>query len=340
MTTDPRRAVDVFVVNPRTQDTAQYWANIANAIKWTDAYGFTGILLFTGNDTYVEPWIAANWVFERTKNSIPLVAVNPIYMHPFTVAKMISSFAYLYKRRTYLNMVTGTSLSSMDALGDGLSHAERYTRLREFAQITASLVASPKPVTYEGSYYKVKNLQLLPKIPQALQPRYLFAGHSEDATRAASSVGGTQLQMLPSNLEKLIVSARAVHFGVITRKDEAASWTAARSAFPEDEVGRRAQELSMANTDSVWKMRMKRASEMEDAGGMPGYWLEPFRAFKADCPYFVGAYREVRLLINKLVENGTESIVLDLPPKEEEFHHVSMALGQQTLKFTARESSL
>ena len=106
----PGRTVEVFTISPRTTDEHEYWVNIEQVIDWSEKFDCTGILLFTGNDTYVEPWIAGHSALVRTENLCPLVAVNPVYMHPFTVAKMISTFAYLYKRKTYLNMVTGTAL--------------------------------------------------------------------------------------------------------------------------------------------------------------------------------------------------------------------------------------
>ncbi len=94
-------SVGVFTISPRTKAVDQYWANIERAIDWSDKYDATGILLFEGNDTYVQPWLAANAAFAKTKNLCPLVAVNPVYMHPFTAAKMVSSFAYMYGRKTY-----------------------------------------------------------------------------------------------------------------------------------------------------------------------------------------------------------------------------------------------
>ena len=52
----------------------------------------------------------------------------------------------------------------------------------------------------------------------------------------------------------------------------------------------------MKNTDSIWKKKMRLASKIRDLKGSEavdestGYWLQPFRNFKADCPYFVGDY--------------------------------------------------
>jgi len=39
--------------------------------------------------------------------AVPLVAVQPVYMHPYSVAKMVSTLAFLHQRRVFLNMVAG-----------------------------------------------------------------------------------------------------------------------------------------------------------------------------------------------------------------------------------------
>ena len=86
--------------------------------RFGDRNGFAGILLFAGNDTLVEPWSMAQHILAHTAESSPLIAVNPIYMHPFTVAKIVSSFALLYRRKVYLNMITGTATSDLQGLGE------------------------------------------------------------------------------------------------------------------------------------------------------------------------------------------------------------------------------
>ena len=54
-----------------------------------------------------------------TERLSPLIAVNPISMHPFTAAKCISSLANLYSRKVFLNMVAGTALSPWTLTPDG-----------------------------------------------------------------------------------------------------------------------------------------------------------------------------------------------------------------------------
>lgn len=322
-------SVEFFVVHPRSFDPALYWKHIADTIEWSDRHGATGVLLFEGNDTYVQPWLAAQATFANTQRLSPLVAVNPVYMHPFTAAKMVSSFAYLFQRRTYLNMITGTALSYLDALNDQLDKEERYARLREYAELMTLLLQSQgEPVTYEGKYYQTKNLKLEPAVPAELQPVFYIAGQSEAAVETAKAIGAVQMQMLPAELDEgLTIGLTGIHFGIVARETEDEAWGAAREAFPPDAQGRRIQAFSMNNTDSAWKQRMMMAAKME-TGAKPGYWLEPFRNFKADCPYFVGSHSQVAELIANLVRAGIRHFILDVAHAEREFAEVAKATRQ------------
>lgn len=319
-------SIEVFTISPRTTKVEEYWKNIEQVIAWSDKYDATGILLFEGNDTFVQPWLASQATFTNTERLCPLVAVNPIYMHPFTAAKMISSFAYLYGRRTYLNMITGTALSYLEALDDHLDKAQRYDRLREYAELIARLTSSEgRPVSYEGQYYRTKNAKLEPAMPADLQPVFYIAGQSEPAMRVASAIGAVHMQMLPAKLDgDLTPGAQGIHFGIVTRSDPEAAWQAAREIFPPDEAGRRLQAFSMNNTDAVWKRRMMMAATMGE-GAREGYWLEPFRNFKADCPYFVGSHAQVAALVARLARGGIRHIILDIPRAEREFAEIDQA---------------
>ena len=66
---------------------------------------------------------------------------------------------------------------------------ERYSRLGEFILIVRQLLASTRPVTFQGKYYATNNLQLRPGLPPALMPEFLIAGQSDDARRVAAQTG-------------------------------------------------------------------------------------------------------------------------------------------------------
>lgn len=319
------KMIRTFAISPRTLEPDQYWRNIEDVGRWCGAYRFTGPLLFTGNDTFVEPWVAAQTVIDRYGVS-PLVAVNPVYMHPFSVAKMISSYAYSFGQRTFLNMVTGTSLSQHEALHDSLDHDEKYERLLEYIRIVQLLVErSPTGVDFAGDHYQVSNLALRPPISPELRPEFFVAGHSDKAKEVKKATGAVGMQMLmPGLVADLAPGTRGIHFGLLTRESEEAAWAAAEKRFPESERGRFVLERSMKNTDSVWKKRLKFAADANDQCDN-GYWLAPFRNFQADCPYFIGSHERVRDLVVSLVRSGVEHIILDVPADEQDFAEVAAA---------------
>ncbi len=315
------RIIRTFTISPRTLEKIEYWQNIRNVVKWSEKYGCTGILLFEGNDTYINPWLAAHASIIETNTLCPLVAVNPIYMHPFTTAKMVSSFALMYQRKVYLNMITGTALSYLEALNEDLSHDDRYERLWEYAQIICALLKSPRPVNFSGRFYKVSNLQLQPSIPSSLFPEFLLSGQSDAARRLCLDLNAIGLQMLHPEFEHGLINVRAIYFGIITRQDEDQAWEVAKRLFPENEEDQRVLDLSMKNTDSVWKRKMRLAAHQPDRADT-GYWLVPFRNFKADCAYVVGAYERIADVLVRLIRRGIDVFVLDIPAREEEFQHI------------------
>lgn len=331
----PGREIRVFTISPRTLDTTQYWQDIQHMIQWSDRYDCTGILIFTGNDTYIDPWIVAQTVLTETRQLSPLIAVNPVYMHPFTAAKMVSSFAYVWQRKVFLNMVTGTALSHLAALHDDLSHDERYLRLSEYIQLMQALLASPTPVTFSGQFYSCTNLQLLPPVPPQLRPEYLIAGSSEAALQIRAQTGAIGMQMLKPTLSRDLADDKAIHFGIVTRSETSEAWQAAQRHFPEDTLKQSMLDFSMNNTDSVWKRRLKIAADQPDKSDT-GYWLAPFRNFMADCPYVVGDYQQVAELLANLIVQGIDCFVLDIPAHEEEFQHIHAAFALAKLMLAQR----
>src|SRR5690349_15631608 len=87
-------------------DGASYMARVLDVARWSDQVGCRGILVYADN-SQLDPWLLSQIIVTHTRSLCPLVAVQPIYMHPYTVAKMVASIAHLYGRRMYLNMVAG-----------------------------------------------------------------------------------------------------------------------------------------------------------------------------------------------------------------------------------------
>jgi alkanesulfonate monooxygenase len=315
----------IFPAVSRNRDPAKYVEELMRIAHFSDRNGFSGILLFAGNDVFVEPWSMAQHILAHTQRSSPLIAVNPIYMHPFTAAKLVSSFALLYGRKVYLNMITGTATSDLHGLGDEHSHESRYSRLGEFISLVRELLTSARPVNFKGQFYTTNHLQLRPRLPAALMPEFLIAGQSDDARRISTEMQCLMMQMLPPNLDEGI-KAPGLNFGIFAREERDQARRAAKLRFRDSAENRELLKLTMENTDSVWKRRLNEAGQNGELHEN-GYWLLPFLTFQADCPYLVGSYAEIGAKLRSFAEKTVGTIILDVVADEQELHHVCKALA-------------
>jgi alkanesulfonate monooxygenase len=291
----------VFPAISRNRDPKKYVGELLRVAEFADRNGFEGILLFEGNDVFVEPWAMAQHIMAETTRSSPLIAVNPVYMHPFTAAKFVSSLAQLYGRKVYLNMITGTAVSDLQGLGDEQSHGERYVRLGEFVALMRQLLSSPRPVNFEGRFYRASNLQLRPRLPAELMPEFLIAGQSEAAQRVAKETGCIKMQMLPPDLDRGL-SAPGMNFGIFARESREEARQAAKARFRDNPDDRELLTLTVANSDSTWKRSLYDGQSGELADN--GYWLLPFLTFQADCPYLVGSFTEIGAKLKEFAAKG------------------------------------
>jgi alkanesulfonate monooxygenase SsuD/methylene tetrahydromethanopterin reductase-like flavin-dependent oxidoreductase (luciferase family) len=179
-------------------------------------------------------------------------------------------------------------------------------------------------VTFKGTFYQVDGLQLLPGIPSDLQPVFLLSGQSEAARQVTRDTKTIGTQMLSPTFEHGLNDARAINFGVLTRPTEQEAWQVANDTFPDDEEEQMIQEFSMQNTDSMWKKRMAMAAKLPDDTAS-GYWMGPFRNFRADGPYLVGSYARTAEVFSALIRAGIHIFIIDLTPREEEYVHIAKA---------------
>ncbi len=122
------------------------WNGWQRFSKWADDAGWEAILVYTDN-LLVDPWLVSQLIIQNTKQLRPLVAIQPIYMHPYSVAKMVTSFSMLYGRAVYLNFVAGGFKRDLQALNDTTPHDLRYQRIIEYATIIRTFVGqSPRNV--------------------------------------------------------------------------------------------------------------------------------------------------------------------------------------------------
>src|SRR5262249_26682871 len=94
---DPRRKIRVFSTCPQSSDhtSADYLKRVIDVARWSEANGCEGILVYTDN-RILDPWLVAQNIIQNTSRLCPLIAVQPVYMHPYSVAKMVTSLGFLH----------------------------------------------------------------------------------------------------------------------------------------------------------------------------------------------------------------------------------------------------
>ena len=237
---------------------AKYVDELMRVARFSDRNGFAGILLFAGNDTLVEPWSIAQHILAHTAESSPLIAVNPIYMHPFTAAKFVSSFALLYRRKIYLNMITGTAASDLHGLRRTAFPSRQIYKTGRIHPHCASTVDQHQTREFQRKVLQDGQLQLRPGLPPALMPEFLIAGQSDDAHRIAKQMGCLMMQMLPPNLDEGI-NGPGVNFGIFAREGRNEARREAKLFFQDSAEKRELLKYTMKNTNSVWKRRLNDA---------------------------------------------------------------------------------
>lgn len=309
--------LEIFSTCPQSKDfdPSAYVGHVIDIARWSEDAGCTGILVYTDNGL-VDPWLVAQLILQNTTRLRPLIAVQPVYMPPYTAAKMVASYGFLHNRGVYLNMVAGGFKNDLHALNDTTPHDDRYVRVMEYTLVMKRLLESPDPVTFEGKYYTVRNLRMTPPLPSALFPGILISGSSPAGVAAAQAMDATAIAYpKPAHEEadaRVDGPRRGARIGIIARPNAQEAWRVAMDRFPPDRKGQLTHKLAMAVTDSQWH---KQLSQMENAAASPDnpYWLWPFQNYQTFCPYLVGSYEQTAEEVARYIAKGYRTFILDVP---------------------------
>jgi len=317
-------ALQVFSTCPSSLTAPEdYVRKVTEVARWSESAGCAGILVYTDN-TLVDPWLVSQIIIRSTESLCPLVAVQPVYMHPYSVAKMVASLAFLHGRRVFLNMVAGGFKNDLAALNDTTPHDYRYQRLVEYTGIVQRLIEGGS-VTFEGEFYAVKGLTLNPRVPPELRPGVLVSGSSAAGMQAALEMGAVAVKYPepPERAEAELPPGSGpcgLRVGIVARPKEHDAWMVAFERFPEDRKGQLTRQLATKVSDSAWHRSLSGIGK-ESRGGRETYWLHPFENYQTNCPYLVGSYEDVAEQLARYLRLGYRTFILDIPPTEEEFEH-------------------
>jgi alkanesulfonate monooxygenase len=305
-----------------------YHRQIRDVARWSEEGGCEGILVYTDNGL-LDPWLVAQLIIQSTISLSPLVAVQPVYMHPYTVAKMVTTLSLLHGRRIDLNIVAGGFKNDLVALDDRTPHNRRYARLTEYTAIVRRLLEGGPPVTFKGEFYAVTTLSLVPALDPVLMPRILLSGSSPEGRAAAKTLGALPVRY-PEPASQIESRQNGepefgIRVGIIGREDEEDAWRIAHERFPQDRRGQATHQLAMKMSDSAWHRQLSAIAPQLSAES--AYWMVPFQNYKTFCPYLVGSYERVGEELGRYLSSGCRTIILDVPPDATEMRHVSLSIA-------------
>ncbi len=334
--------IEIFATCPQSSQVPKeaYLNHVIEVAQWSEKYGCKGILVYTDN-SLVDPWLVAQVIIENTNTLCPLVAVQPIYMHPYTAARMCATYGYLYNRQVYLNMLAGGFRNDLLSLNDPTPHDSRYERMVEYVEVIKRLLANDSGVSFSGEFYTVDKLRMRPPLPPELFPGILVSGSSEAGLAAAKAMNATAVKYPkpPGDYENDPPDENinsGVRVGIIARDNADEAWRVARERFPEDRKGELAHQMAMKVSDSVWH---KQLSELGETTENNPYWLIPFQHYKTFCPYLVGDYSTVAAEVARYIALGFKTFIVDIPPSEEELFHMDIVFKQAAGQLAIKEAA-
>jgi alkanesulfonate monooxygenase len=296
--------------------------------RWAEDAGCRGALMYT-DCTSIDVWMAAQAAIVNTATFVPLVAVQPIDMTPFALARAVSSLAHLYGRRVDLNFVSGGFGRDLAAQGDALPHDARYDRLTEYVTIVSMLLVGDL-TSYAGQYYTVRRARLSTPVPADLLPKAYVSGSSAASLRAGESLGIGQLSapLLPHDHASPALRKNkfgsGISIGIIARDDSSEAWRIARERFPADPEGAERMKLLLSASTSSWQPKLASVPIADEGEG--AYWLVPFRYHHSFNPYLVGSHDEVAQAVTTYLNGGIRTFVLDIPREPDDLHHARIAI--------------
>lgn len=342
-TSKPRRMEDqmrvrIYSTCPQSKDVepSRYLQHVVDVSRWSEAAGHEGMLVYTDHG-FVDPWVVSQAILANTDQLKPLVAVQPVYMHPYTAAKMITSLGFMHGRAVDLNMVAGGYRNDLLALGDETEHDERYDRVVEYTQILMDLLRGAGPVTVHGRYYRVERPRLAPALPPGLLPEVFMSGSSPAWLAASRRLGVTAVKcpQPPGEEEPWVDGDSAgsfgVRIGVIAREDAGEAWQVALERFPEDRSGKITSRVRAKLSDSQWHQELSRPQgeiAFEPLEEPDPYWLGPFQNYKTYCPYLVGSHDRVAQILTGYIAAGCRMFIVDVPASEEELKHTAIVFDR------------
>lgn len=129
-----------------------------------------------GREDSLEAWTSLTWLADHTSRIEFGPLVSPVsFRDPVMLARTASAVAELSDGRLVLGVGTGWSAREHAMFGyDLLDVTGRIDRYIEALDIVSGLLRGDGPMSYDGTYYRLRDAELRPRLDASLRPRLLL----------------------------------------------------------------------------------------------------------------------------------------------------------------------
>jgi alkanesulfonate monooxygenase len=179
--------------HPDSPRDASY-ARSKSLIQLAESCGFTTTLIAQhlcnfrdANFEQLETWTAAAALAEATQTIEIIAAIKPLLFHPVVLAKMALGIDAISQGRFAINLISAWFKPELEKTGiPFLPHDERYRYSAEWLHVVKQLW-SGKRVSFQGDYFHITDLNLLPRPIAQPHPRIYLGGESDPAQALAAT---------------------------------------------------------------------------------------------------------------------------------------------------------
>lgn len=178
--------------HPDSPRDASY-ARAKKLVQLAEQYGFVTTLIAqhlcnfrNSNFEQLETWTTAAALAEATEQIEIIAAIKPLLFHPVVLAKMALGIDAISQGRFAINLVSAWFKPEMEKAGIPFPpHDERYRYSGEWLQVVKALWSGER-VNFQGDYFQITDLNLLPRSVAQPYPRIYLGGESEPAQALAA----------------------------------------------------------------------------------------------------------------------------------------------------------
>lgn len=161
------------------------WTRWQNIVRFVEDAGFVGLYRsdhFTNmnppDKDSLELWVSLTWLACNTKRIEFGPLVSPVsFRHPVQTARMAAAVDDLSNGRLTLGLGAGWQDREHHLFGfDLMDVRPRFDRFEEGLQVISGLLNSDSPVSFDGTYYQLREATLLPRPLRPGGPRILVGG--------------------------------------------------------------------------------------------------------------------------------------------------------------------